>query len=315
MALASNGSVYVWGQSDGPEFGNGRRSTTSMIIRCPVRVHLPAGVRIKQIALDYAGGLALSTTGQAYQWGELINMADLTTSVLATPTLVKAPAGVTFRWIKKSGSASFALGSDGRMYAWGQNWGGQLGIGGVDENYHALPSLMVTPPGVRFVRAAAGIASDPNGNVYTFGGNYWGQLGDGTRQPCPRAPCSPTYADAQRVVHLAGAHVFAVAGNDTLTDDYALATNGNVYAWGANSAGAVGNSRTAVVQALPARVSMPRGTRVTQLAADSGGGALALTSTGRIYGWGSNADGIVGGVYGVDRHGRVIHHSNPLLVG
>jgi alpha-tubulin suppressor-like RCC1 family protein len=65
-----------------------------------------------------------------------------------------------------------------------------------------------------------------------------------------------------------------------------------VLAWGDNSTGALGNGTT-TNSAIPVRVKLPRGTKVTAVAAGCTHN-LALTATGHVLAWGFNGQGELG---------------------
>ncbi len=73
----------------------------------------------------------------------------------------------------------------------------------------------------------------------------------------------------------------------------ALTTAGKVLAWGANSAGQLGNGRTGGHAATPVRARLPRGTTVAAISAGCDH-SLARTRTGRVLAWGLGHNGELG---------------------
>ena len=65
-ALTTTGQAYCWGLNNQGQLGN--NSTTNS--RIPVAVQMPAGVSFQSIAAGYYHTCALTTTGQAYCWGQ-----------------------------------------------------------------------------------------------------------------------------------------------------------------------------------------------------------------------------------------------------
>ena len=80
----------------------------------------------------------------------------------------------------------------------------------------------------------------------------------------------------------------------------ALDSNGQLYAWGQNGHGEVG-SGNATVQTLPVVVGGLTGKTIKAMSA-AYGKAMALDSTGQVYGWGSNTYGQVGDGTTTDRY-------------
>jgi alpha-tubulin suppressor-like RCC1 family protein len=119
------------------------------------------------------------------------------------------------------------------------------------------------------------------GQVWAWGHNGSGQLGDGNR----------TASDVPVRVKLpTGARVTALAVGGF--DGLALTSAGHVLAWGDNGFGQLGNG-TRHSSSIPVRVRFPAGTKVTAVGVGSLHN-LALTSTGQVLAWGSNAFGQLG---------------------
>ena len=204
------------------------------------------------------------------------------------------------------------MGSDGNVYAWGYNNAGQLGDGTTTDrnapvrvntpDRKTYPDL---PKDFTYVQVSAGtshsLAVGSDGNVYAWGNNQYGQLGDGTTtdRNAPvrvNTPDRKTYPDLPKdftylQVSAGGYHSLAV-GSD-----------GNVYAWGLNGYGQLGNGTTSYSgQSTPVRVKTPDRKTYPDLPADftylqvSAGylHSLALGSDGYAYAWGYNYNGQLG---------------------
>jgi alpha-tubulin suppressor-like RCC1 family protein len=76
------------------------------------------------------------------------------------------------------------------------------------------------------------------------------------------------------------------------SDGYALTSSGTVWAWGVGSYGELGDGKTPPYDTRAVRVDFPAGVKVTSLANPMPfDGALAIDSSGHVWGWGLNADG------------------------
>jgi alpha-tubulin suppressor-like RCC1 family protein len=73
---------------------------------------------------------------------------------------------------------------------------------------------------------------------------------------------------------------------------YALLTNGTVYAWGGGTDGQLGNGGT-VNSTVPVRVTFPAGVKIASIPADVMplNSAFAVDTLGRVWAWGLNAGG------------------------
>lgn len=254
LALGNDGNVYAWGANNDSELGDG----TTVDRNVPVLVQVPVGVAFTQVASGGQHSLALGDDGNAYAWGRNYDgeLGNGTTTNQAVPVLVQVPVGVTFTQISGGTLQSTALGDDGNTYSWGANFAGQLGDGtniGRDR-----PVLVQVPAAVLFTQLEGGqffsLALGDDGNTYAWGDNSLGQLGDGTRtnQNVPVQVQSPG--------GVAFTQITAGDGDHTL----ALGDDGNVYAWGANFSGQLGDG-TVTGRDVPVPVVFPGVVVVTEV--------------------------------------------------
>ncbi|MFM8419170.1 MAG: RCC1-like domain-containing protein, partial [Verrucomicrobiota bacterium] len=178
------------------------------------------------------------------------------------------------------------------LYAFGWNGVGQVGNGtGVNASTAVAVLLGDRPAGVWWSRVSGGgshsLALGSDGWIYAWGSNAAGQLGDGTAdnrtRPVAVAPGAVPAGVTFTRVSAGGQHSLA------------LGTDGNVYAWGANPAGQLGDGTT-LDRAVPVAVALggiPSGVTVTQVHA-GWDHSVALGSDGTVYAWGSNAQGQLG---------------------
>ncbi|HEY3978211.1 MAG TPA: hypothetical protein VGM79_13120 [Streptosporangiaceae bacterium] len=84
----------------------------------------------------------------------------------------------------------------------------------------------------------------------------------------------------------------AQVGSSNSTE-YALLTNGSLYAWGLGAQGELGNGAMADSPARAVRVTFPAGVKIAYIPADvmPYDTALAVDTKGRAWGWGDNAFG------------------------
>jgi alpha-tubulin suppressor-like RCC1 family protein len=76
------------------------------------------------------------------------------------------------------------------------------------------------------------------------------------------------------------------------SDGYALTSSGVVWAWGVASYGELGDGTTSPYDTRAAEVAFPTGVKIVALANPMPfDGALAIDSSGHVWGWGLNADG------------------------
>ena len=203
-------------------------------------------------------------------------------------------------------SFSLAVGSDGNAYAWGDNRYGQLGDG--TRTTRTTPVMVKLPdrktyPDVpadfTYVQVSAGgshsLALGSDGYAYAWGYNNYGQLGNNTNKGSPvpvrvRDPASPN--DTSKGLKATQVS----AGN---SHSLALGSDGNVYAWGYNGYGQLGDNTTGSSY-VPVRVRDPasptdtsKGLQAVQVSAGYYH-SLAVGSDGYAYAWGYNNYGQLG---------------------
>jgi alpha-tubulin suppressor-like RCC1 family protein len=293
LAVTTTGQAYAWGRNDVGEVGDG---TTKQRLT-PVRVDLPAGVKVTAVRPGNSFSLALTTTGKVLAWGNNSagQLGNGTTKSRMKPVPVSLPKGVTVKAISAGDDDGFALTSAGRVLSWGGNEAGQLGTG--TTKGRKTPGYVGLPKGTTVTSIAAGsltgYAVTKKGGLLAWGENNDGQLGDGTTKQRDK-PVRVSLPKGTKVVA-------AVSG---LLHALALTKGGKVLAWGDNQEGQLGIGTT-TTRHRPVFVTLPKGTKVSELAAGKDY-SLALTTvpvaagpngtptTHGLLAWGGNETGQLG---------------------
>ncbi|QQR81637.1 MAG: hypothetical protein IPJ69_05890 [Deltaproteobacteria bacterium] len=165
-----------------------------------------------------------------------------------------------------------ALDKGGNVYAWGENTSGQLGNGTRLESDN--PTRIEGLPPIQILRAGwtESVALDRQGRVWT-----WGQGLPTTPEQCMSASVTndrpilnPEIPGSVRDVHTMGG------------DYFALNSAGQLYAWGCNQSGWIGDgNRTAHLSPI----QIFSGARITFFNAYYTS-ALALSSSHQVFEWG-----------------------------
>ncbi len=208
---------------------------------------------------------------------------------------------------------SLAVGSDGNAYAWGYNNRGQLGNGTTSSYSQSTPVRVKTPDrktypdlpaDFTYLQVSAGsshsLALGSDGNVYAWGYNGNGQLGDGTTAYQRSAPVRVKTPDRNTYPDLPADFTYLQVSAGS-SHSLALGSDGNVYAWGRNGNGQLGDG-TSSSRYTPVRVKTPDRKTYPDLPADftylqvSAGWdhSLAVGSDGYAYAWGCNMYGNLG---------------------
>ena len=189
---------------------------------------------------------------------------------------------------------TLVLATDGRVYAWGDASNGALGNGANQPTSYSPVAVDVSGvlAGKTIVAISAGerfsLALDSDGKVYAWGRNNHGQVGNGMTTDA-FSPLAVNVSGA-----LAGKVVTAISASSFHA--MALTSDGQIFTWGWNLAGQLGNGSSGDDSSLPVAVNTSgalAGKTVTRV---SGGflSSAAVTADGGVYTWGLNNFGQLG---------------------
>jgi alpha-tubulin suppressor-like RCC1 family protein len=255
LALTSTGQVLAWGLNAVGQLGNGTTTASTT----PVKVSLPAGTTVKEIAAGDAHSLARTSTGQVLAWGFNADgeLGDGTTIDRHRPVSVALPPGVTVTGIAAGEFHSLAVTSTGGALAWGFNNQGELGNGTEQPSDVPVPVSLSAGTAVKAVIAGCehSLAITSTGQVLAWGFNADGELGDGTTTN----RTTPVLASLP-----AGTTVKAIRAGCSHT--VALTSGAQILAWGLGDNGRLGDGGTES-SSLPVLVKLPAGTVPTAVGA------------------------------------------------
>jgi alpha-tubulin suppressor-like RCC1 family protein len=231
LAVDTNGNVWAWGDDI---HGVDCMGTTQYLT--PVEVPLSHVTLISSAsghALYESGGTLYACGGNGL--GEL---GDGHLGAHTGPVAVTGLAGQTVVGLYSSSEDAYALTSSGALYAWGGNAQDEL-CNGSSVKDSDVPVRVPFTDSSPVTQVAAGGSLDTNGSLFVglADGSFWacgsdtyGQLGDGgsTNQSLPIV-VSPPAGVTYTVIAMSGATAYAVD------------SNGNVWSWGWDIEGQVGN--------------------------------------------------------------------------
>jgi alpha-tubulin suppressor-like RCC1 family protein/uncharacterized protein YkwD len=287
LALMSDGTVSAWGANEFGTLGDG--TTTDRLAPVPVA----SLDNVKVIACGWWHNLALTSDGRVWAWGSNNNgqLGDGTINEHHTPVPVPNLQDVIA--IAAGYFHNLALLSDGSVMAWGANSTGKLGNGTTTDQASPVPV-----PNLRDVVAiSAGgdhsLALKSDGSVWAWGENSSGQLGDQTLIP----KFTPVQVKMPEQLMFSPVVAIAAGGAHSL----ALEQNGQVWAWGGNAFGQIGNGDT-IDRWLPVMPLFMQ--EVTAIAAGFGH-SLVVKRDRTVRVWGANSSGQLGDNTTMDRHTSV----------
>ena len=343
--IGSDGNGYCWGSNSSGQLGNKSttNSNVAVLVNTDYQYRITVGNNV--LTQDIPGGSTSITVSPipAHAVGAasvgltrvIDNVSSNSTSYTYTNLATPDITSITPSTISSNTSDTFSIAgtgfldygpmnnltnfssgyqttcgvdSNGNGYCWGHNTYGQLGNGEIQpsSNIPVLVSQGERPSNVTFTSISTGfeyscgIGSD--GQAYCWGRNNYGQLGNGntgTDSSTPvlvsqgARPSNVTYTKISTGNAWDKAHVCAL-GND-----------GNIYCWGKNNLGQLGNGYTTDSN-IPVLVSKPGGVTFSSISAGNDH-TCSLSTDGNGYCWGYNNNGQLG-------DGTDTQRATPVLV-
>lgn len=273
------------------------------------------------IALLLAFGIAPSNASEPFAWGWGLagGLGNGSTSDQHTAAAVDTSgvlSGKTVTAIATSGYHTLAVTSDGKIYAWGENGRGELGDGTLTRRTSPVAVDMSGALSGKSVVAVAAssmlsVALTSDGLVFTWGDNLYGELGAGSSFTSSSSNV-PVAVDTSGV--LSGKTVASIAAGTLFVA--ALTTTGEVFTWGNNGRGQLGNGTMFTNSSSPVAVDTSgvlSGKTVVQISANEH--CLAVTSDGGAYAWGDDGEGQLGDRSFADSDTPVAVYTGGVLSG
>jgi alpha-tubulin suppressor-like RCC1 family protein len=268
-ALAETGEVWAWGRDDSGQLGQGATACSLLPIQAP---ELSDAVAVTG-SDDWA--IALKKDGTVWVWGHEWAALRPATEEGESAIPVQVPALREIRQVVAANQTAYALAADGSIWVWGYT--------DLDDVTGPRAEPMQLPGVAGAVSIAGsswnGYAVMADGALLGWGSNEQGQLG---------VPASDEFIQPGAIAGLPKIEAVAAATGSQVA--YALDDQGNVWAWGQNSDGQLGDGSTQSTS-TPAKIGgLPR---VTMIAADPNTG-YAVDADGQVWIWGYSAVPFVG---------------------
>jgi alpha-tubulin suppressor-like RCC1 family protein len=321
--LTTAGAPYCWGINDTGEAGvgnNSRLSRPTAVSRTPI-----SGEKaFRTITIGSVHGCGVTGDGTPYCWGSA-NNGRIGTGVGASSTYVPAPVATNgmpaakskaFTTVEAWNATSCGLTGDGEAYCWGYN--GALTIG--DPTITPVGADQFTPRAVVMsdVKQMNGMVAISPGNDHTCGLDEsgkafcWGlaspRLGQGSVTATVTAPTAVLTAGLP-----AGTTWTQIGSGRDFS--CALSAANQVYCWGADDAGQIGNAGINQISSLPIAIDQSAllpGEWFTDISVNVVY-TCGRTNLRQQYCWGYNGHGAIGDNTTVNRQTAVLTNLSPLV--
>jgi alpha-tubulin suppressor-like RCC1 family protein len=235
LGIEVGGALWAVGRNNVGQLGDGTTNNRSR----PVRI----GGNRPWTAVQSAGlfSVGIQTDGSLWTWGGASGLGDNSLIARSIPTKV----GADRQWtdIAVSDGHALAISSDGSLWTWGANNLGQLGNGSQTPTLlmirvHSLQGCRMAAAGNR-----CSFAIDGDGRLWAWGSNAYGALGDGTTVN----RLSPVIiAPGKKWIWVStGRRGINELGPNWAAHTLAIDDAGDLWAWGANDLGQLGDGTAA----------------------------------------------------------------------
>lgn len=317
-AINSAGQAYCWGFNNNGQLGNNSTTDSST----PVAVNTSGvlgGKTILEIAPASQHTCALASDHNVYcwGWGDIGQLGDNLSTTSWVPVAVDKTgvlSGKTVKALAVAEQDACVIASDDKLYCWGNNWAGILGDG--SDTRRPAPvavdtSGVLSGKTIASIKMGAGLscALDSNSVAYCWGYNSYGQLGDNSTTERH----SPVLVDTS-LGALAGKTIKSIYPGSEF--NCAIASDDQVYCWGYNNHGQLGNNSTTNSQ-VPVAVNTSGALSGKTVASIASGnyGVCAVASDSNAYCWGLNDSGQLGIGLWTDSHVPVAVNTAGVLSG
>lgn len=280
VALDAQGFVWTWGQYGSHQTYRLNRGNT-VVLSLSKPIILPGLNNIVMVASGNHHSLALDNLGRVWAWGQngYGQLGDGTVDATSEPVLIKGLDNVVS--ISAGALHSLALKSDGTVWGWGNNLMRQLGPN--------LGREVLSPSkidGVENITQISGgfghsVALAKDGRVWIWGVIDWTSIPEITDDIVVDQYYDPTLLEFPSPAIAVG------SGSD---HSIVLLENGQVWAWGTNTFGQLGNG-TLFKNIEPSQVM---GLPTIRLLAAGGYHNIVVDESGILWGWGLDEDNQVG---------------------
>ncbi len=274
LAVDASGNVWQWSSSKDP--------SASEVVGPTDVVSIGEGN-----GAPNAWGAAVTSSGVLWTWGydgkgQLCNGKHTNNDFAPAPV-----TGLSDVTEVSGGQEHLTILAGGNVWSCGTNDDGQLGNGTTTNS--DVPVEVGSLSNVSAISAGNvySIALEKSGEVWAWGENNLGQLGNGQTESHSDVPVEVLLPSSAN-------EIFAGGGTSKDGQVLALLADGQVWAWGSDSYGQLGNGRTSTSPSYtPIESTALEGTN-WRYVATGGTTSYGIDSSGNLWAWGNGKSGSLG---------------------
>ena len=283
LMINAGGVAYAWGSNEKGQIGNNSATGTGAKVTTPTSL----GYNATRVVAGGNHSMLVAPWGYVYTWG------DNTSGQCRLPTsnaLFTVPQALGYLFPQQRalfggiGDHTLFVLDNGQVQGWGKNDAGQLGTGVTGMSNPSAQTAVAnwSLEGMIAIDAGYGqsIALKADGTVWTWGSDNSGELGDDLTSANKSTPVQVTGFYRNIVAIAAGSY-----------HCLALDSNGQVWSWGNDGNGQLGDDTAIANKYTP--VLAGSGTYCRAIGA-GGYHSLAVTYYGSVVAWGWNGYGQLG---------------------
>lgn len=257
-SLSTTGQVYTWGENKNGQTGHSER------VKCekPKQVNALKERRIISITTGATHCVAVTDRGEAFFWGSIGVFIRR-----VSPIMVKGLEGVRVRGVSSGHAHILIVTEDGALFSYGSNKHGQLGHGHECTEHVTVPTIVHALRNLRIAFSAAGshhsLVLTQGGSVLTWGGYTY--------------RTTPIFVDGK----LESTKVRYISAGETAS--CAISVSDELFFWSHMQDDSLVN-----IHGSPKHVNAFTGDDSVQKVSIGSRETLAVTSSGRVYSWGTD---------------------------
>jgi alpha-tubulin suppressor-like RCC1 family protein len=297
FTLSNHGSIYVVGRNNTGQLATKSTSNVTAFQNVTANVTLINNERVIQIVSGVSHSAFLTSNGRVLmvgrsEYGQLARDGNTNqTTVIDITSSFELPSNEKIIQLISGKNHLFAITSKNKLFVWGRNNYGQLGNGTTNDiktplNITTSFSLQ-TGEGFKMVATSErhSIVLTTKGRIFSFGNNSYGQLGDDTttNRLTPVEITSQIFLVNKETIQSVSAALYTTT---FLTSKGRVLSSGNSVGDGTQ----VNRKKPVEITSYFELLSNETISYIT-----SGGAAsMAISSSGKVYGWGTNSNGQLG---------------------